>query len=99
MINIAKYQVASPASNWKKDFSLQKYLNRFDLHIAETLKKNFLIRKRDHFTTAISDKMLKKAAKFAKRARSEIRFVEFNKVMAFHGMMEWQYKTKVSQLQ
>ena len=29
----------------KKDFSLQKYLNRFDLHIAETLKKNFLIRK------------------------------------------------------
>ena len=85
--------MASPASNWKKDFSLQKYLNRFDLHIAETLKK------RDHFTTAISDKMLKKAAKFAKRARSEIQFVEFNKVMAFHGMMEWQYKTKVLQLQ
>ena len=37
--------MASPASNWKKDFSLQKYLNRFDLHIAETSKKNFLIRK------------------------------------------------------
>ena len=40
--------------------------------------------------------MLKKAAKFAKRARSEIRYVEFNKVMAFHGMMEWQYKTSLT---
>ena len=25
----------------KESFTLQKYLNRFDLHIAETLKKNF----------------------------------------------------------
>ena len=90
--------MASPASNWKKDFSLQKYLNRFDLHIAETLKKNFLIRK-EIILLQSATKCSKKAAKFAKRARSEIRFVEFNKVMAFHGMMEWQYKTKVSQLQ
>ena len=68
--------MASPASNWKKDFSLQKYLNRFDLHIAET--KIFLFAKRP-FYHCNQRQMLKKAAKFAKRARSEIRFVEFNK--------------------
>ena len=33
--------------------------------------------------------MLKKAAKFAKRARSEIRYVKFNRVAPFNGMMEW----------
>ena len=90
--------MGSPASNWKKDFSLQKYLNRFDLHIAETLKKNILIRK-EIILPLQSATNAQKTAKFAKRARSEIRYVEFNKVMAFHGVMEWQYKTKVSQLQ
>lgn len=37
------FTVASPAQNWKKDFSMQKYLNRFDLYIMKTLKKNFIL--------------------------------------------------------
>ena len=73
----------------KKTVSLQKYLNRFDLHIVETLKKNSINQ----------GQMLKRVAKFAKLAKSEIRYVEFNKVTPFDGMMEWRnallYKTKV----
>ena len=40
----------------KKTSPLQKYLNRFDLHIVETLKTNFIDSKRDHFTISIGDK-------------------------------------------
>ena len=48
--------MASPARYRKKIFSLQKYLNRFGLHIVETLKKNVIYLNRDHFTISTSDK-------------------------------------------
>ena len=70
----------------KKTFSLQKYPNRFDLHIVDE-EKFYLFEKRlfYHFNQR---QMLKKAAKFAKRARSEIRYVEFNRAAPFDGMEE-----------
>ena len=43
----------------RRKILLQKYLNRFDLHIVETLKENFIHSKRDHFTISISDKCSK----------------------------------------
>ena len=59
---------------------MQKYLNRFDLHIVKTYKL-FEI---DHFNQR---QILRRAAKFAKRAGPE--YVEFNRVTPFDGMEEW----------
>ena len=39
-----------------KTFSSQNYLNRFDLHIVETLKTNFIYSKKGNFTISINDK-------------------------------------------
>ena len=52
----------------KKTSPLQKYLNRFDLHIVETLKTNFIDSKRDHFYHFNRRQMLKRPAMSAKGA-------------------------------
>ena len=44
------FTVASPARNQEQNFSLHKYLNGFDLHIVETLKKSFINSKRESLT-------------------------------------------------
>ena len=62
----------------KSTFSLQTYLNRFDLHIVETLKKNFI---RKEINLPIQST--------TNAQRSEIRYVELNKVTLFDGMTEW----------
>ena len=48
----------------KRLFSLQKYINRLDLHIVETLKKNFIYSKSNHFTISISDKLMLKKSRY-----------------------------------
>ena len=67
----------------KKTSPLQKCLNRFDLHIEETLKTNFIDSKRDHFTISIGDKSSKDLL-FLRREQC----VEFNRVTPFDGMIE-----------
>ena len=60
-----------------------------DLHIVETLKENFTYSKRDHFYPLNQRRTLSRAAKFTKRARSEIRYIDFIRMTSFDGMMEW----------
>ena len=71
----------------KKTSPLQKCLNRFDLHIVETLKTNFIDSKRDHFTISIGDKCSKDPL-YLRREQC----VEFNRVTMEwlnSGMVEW----------
>ena len=56
---------------------MQTYLKRFDLHIVETLK-NFI---RKEINLPIQST--------TNAQRSEIRYVELNKVTLFDGMTEW----------
>ena len=79
------FPIASPVRNWERELSLQKYLNTFNLHIEKTLKKNLFNRRASiwPFQSATN-------TQFAKRARSKIRYFEFNWVFLFDGMMEWQ---------
>ena len=67
----------------KKTSPLQKYLNRFDLHIVETLKTNFIDSKRDHFTISIGDKCSKDPLCLRRE-----QCVEFNRVTPFDGKIE-----------
>ena len=62
-----------------KIFSLEKYRNRFNLHIMETLRKKLFLPEDlafYHFNLRLIPKI---AAKFAKPARSEVRFLEFKR--------------------
>ena len=49
------FTVASSARNWERVLSLQEYLNRFDLHSEETLKKNIIYSKSEHLTISVRD--------------------------------------------
>ena len=73
------FTVATSARNRKQDFSLEKYRNRFNLHIMETLRKKLFLPEDlafYHFNLRLIPKI---AAKFAKPARSEVRFLEFKR--------------------
>ena len=80
------FTVATSARNRKQDFSLEKYRNRFNLHIMETLRKKLFLPEDlafYHFNLRLIPKI---AAKFAKPARSEVRFLEFKR---WPCSMEW----------
>ena len=89
----------------KRLFSLQKYINRLDLHIVETLKKNFIYLKSNHSTISISDKLMLKKSRYICEAP---KYDTLTSTGWRHSMKWWNggifttrnallYETKVSQ--
>ena len=68
---------------WNHNFSLQKYINRCDLHMMKALRKNFFLWKRafHHLNWQL---VLKRAVRYAKWASCKIQYLKL-----LNRMMEW----------
>ena len=77
----------------EKKISLQKYLNRFGLHIVETLKKNVIYLNRDDFTISTNNKCSQELLNL--QSEQGLKYDMFSSI-GWHHSMEWCYLIALS---